>query len=203
MTAPRPPLVLASASPRRRALLTQIGLEPDRIAPTSVDETPLKSETPRALALRLARLKLDAAHTPRAYTLAADTVVSIGRRILGQPIDSEAAREFLGALSGRNHRVTTCVVVAAPSGASAQRVVEARVTLKRLSDGEIVDYLASEEWRGKAGGYAIQGRAGGFVTGIVGSYTAVVGLPLYETVCLLEGLGYPVRDRARERAPRA
>jgi septum formation protein len=190
--------VLASASPRRRALLAQVGLEPDRITPALVDETPERGETPRALAVRLARAKLEAARAPNAFTLAADTVVSVGRRILGQPRDSEEARAFLALLSGRGHRVTTAVAVAAPSGTVAERVAEARVTLKRLSDAEIADYLAGEEWRGKAGGYAIQGRAGGFAITVIGSYSAVVGLPLYETLSLLEGLGYPLRGGARK-----
>jgi septum formation protein len=185
--------VLASASPRRRALLAQVGLEPDRIAAASLDETPLKGETPRALALRLANAKLDAARAPDAFTIAADTVVSVGRRPLGQPRDADEARRFLALLSGRTHRVTTAVAVAAPSGARAERVVETRVAFKRLSETEIDAYLRSGEWRGKAGGYAIQGAAAAFTPSIVGSYSAVVGLPLYETVCLLEGLGYPVR----------
>jgi septum formation protein len=198
MTGPRPPLVLASASPRRRALLAQVGLEPDRIAPALVDETPLRGETPRALAERLARAKLEAARANHAFTIAADTVVSVGRRILGQPRDSAEARAFLTLLSGRSHRVTTAVAVASPSGAVAERVAEARVTLKRLSEPEIADYLAGEEWRGKAGGYAIQGRAGGFAISVIGSYSAVVGLPLYETLALLDGLGYPLRERAKK-----
>jgi septum formation protein len=190
MTNKRPPLVLASASPRRRALLAQIGIEPDRIVPAEVDETPAQGEIPRALALRLARAKLAAARAPGAFILAADTVVSVGRRVVGKPADAAEARAFLELLSGRNHRVTTAVAVATPSGAEAARAVETRVSMKRLSAAEIADYLASGEWDGKAGGYAVQGRAGAFVTGIVGSYSAVVGLPLYETICLLEGLGF-------------
>jgi septum formation protein len=189
--------VLASASPRRRALLAQVGLEPDRITPALVDETPARGETPRELAQRLARAKLEAARAHNAYTIAADTVVSVGRRILGQAKDSEEARVFLTLLSGRSHRVTTAVAVAAPSGEVSERVAEARVRLKRLSEVEIADYLAGEEWRGKAGAYAIQGRAGGFAVSVIGSYTAVVGLPLYETLTLLEGLGYPLRGGSR------
>jgi septum formation protein len=195
MTATRPPLVLASASPRRRALLAQAGLEPDRVVSADVDESPLSGETPGALALRLACAKLAAARAPDAYTLAADTVVSVGRRVLGKPADADEARAFLALLSGRGHRVITAVAVAAPSGATASRVVETRVKLKRLSEPEIEDYVASGEWEGKAGGYAIQGRAAGFIPSIIGSYGAVVGLPLYETLCLLEGLGYPVREK--------
>lgn len=193
VSGPRPRLVLASASPRRRALLAQVGLEPDRIQAASVDETPLPRETPRALALRLSNAKLAAVAAPDVYTIAADTVVSVGRRLLGQPADEAEARRFLTLLSGRAHRVTTAVAVAAPSGAQAERVVETRVAFKRLSEAEIAAYLRGGEWRGKAGGYGIQGAAAAFVPSIVGSYSAVVGLPLYETVCLLEGLGYPVR----------
>jgi septum formation protein len=188
--------VLASASPRRRELLAQAGIVPDRIVSTDVDETPEPGELPRALALRLASLKLRVARTPGAYTLSADTVVSVGRRIIGKPADAAEARRFLTLLSGRNHRVTTAVAAAAPSGAEAMRAVETRVAMKRLSEMEIADYIESGEWEGKAGGYAIQGRAGAFVTGIIGSYTAVVGLPLYETTCLLHGLGYS-SQRAR------
>jgi septum formation protein len=201
MTAPRPLLVLASASPRRRELLAQVGLPPDRIAPAEVDETPLAGETPRALALRLAQSKLDAARTQSdlgdAFTVAADTVVAVGRRVLGKPEDQAEARAFLELLSGRSHKVITGVAVGAPlgatGGATAIRAVETRVKLKSLSASEIEAYVAGDEWRGKAGGYAIQGRAGGFVISLIGSYGAVVGLPLYETLCLLEGLGYPVQ----------
>lgn len=189
---PGPPLVLASASPRRVELLAQIGLTPDRVAPAEVDEAPLPGETPRDLALRLARAKRDAVAASDAFTLAADTVVSVGRRVLGKPADAAEARRFLELLSGRSHRVATAVAAAAPGGATAERVVETRVRMKRLGEAEIAAYLAGEEWRGKAGGYAIQGRAGAFVISIVGSYGAVVGLPLYETVALLEGLGFPV-----------
>lgn len=193
MTAPRPLLVLASASPRRRELLAQVGLPPDRIAPAEVDETPLAGETPRALALRLAQRKLEAARAADGFTIAADTVVGVGRRVLGKPEDEKEARAFLELMSGRSHRVITGVAVGAPSGATAVRAVETRVKLKSLSTAEIEAYVAGDEWRGKAGGYAIQGRAGGFVISLIGSYGAVVGLPLYETLCLLEGLGYPVR----------
>lgn len=196
MTAPRPPLVLASASPRRRALLAQVGLEPDRIVPAEVDETPYAGELPRPLALRLARLKLDAARDPKAFTVAADTVVSVGRRLIGKPEGEADARAFLALLSGRSHRVITGVAVAAPSGAVAQRVVETRVKMKVLSPEEIDAYVASGEWAGKAGGYGIQGIAGGFVISLIGSYSSVVGLPLYETLRLLEGLGYPIRTCA-------
>jgi septum formation protein len=188
----RSPLILASASPRRAELLAQIGVAPDRIDPAHVDESPLAGETPRLLALRLARAKAEAAAArwPDAYILAADTVVAAGRRVLGKAEDEAEARAWLQLLSGRAHRVLTGVAVIAPDGRSASRLAEARVHLKRLTSSEIDGYIASDEWRGKAGAYGIQGRAGGFVTAIQGSYTAVVGLPLYETRMLLEGLGW-------------
>ena len=188
------PLVLASASPRRLELLRQIGLEPDRVDPSDVDEQPLRDETPRLMALRLARLKAEAAAARTAnadaYVLAADTVVAVGRRVLGKAQDEAEARAWLGLMSGRAHRVLTGVAVAAPDGRRAARLAEARVHFKRLTPQEIDGYIASGEWRDKAGGYAIQGRAGGFVIALQGSYSAIVGLPLYETRVLLEGLGY-------------
>lgn len=188
----RPPLVLASASPRRLELLAQVGITPDRVAPADVDETPQPKETPRRLAERLARAKAAAGaeSAPGAFVLGADTVVAVGRRLLGKPADAQEAAAWLRLMSGRNHRVLTGVAVAAPDGRMSARVAEARVAFKRLSEPEIAAYLASDEWRGKAGGYAIQGRAGAFVRGIVGSHTAIVGLPLYETVALLDGLGW-------------
>ena len=192
MTTTSQKLVLASASPRRLDLLRQIGLEPDRTVPADLDETPLPKETPRRLALRLAEAKAAAvaAEAPDAFVLAADTVVAQGRRLLGKAEDEAEARAWLKLLSGRAHRVFTGVAVAAPSGRKALRLGEARVRFKRLTDREIDSYLASGEWRGKAGAYAIQGRAGGFVIEVQGSYSAVIGLPLYETRMLLEGLGY-------------
>jgi septum formation protein len=195
----RPKLILASASPRRLALLQQVGIEPDALLPTDLDETPQKSELPRLLAGRLANEKAHAAakvaksrpELAGAYLLAADTVVSVGRRILPKcEIVSEAA-QCLQLLSGRAHRVYTGLVLVTPNGASRRRIVESRVRFKRLSSDEIEAYLASGEWRGKAGGYAIQGLAGSFVQKIVGSYSSIVGLPLYETVSLLAGEGYP------------
>jgi septum formation protein len=188
----RPELVLASASPRRLDLLAQIGLKPDRIDPTDIDERPLDSEPPRRLALRLAREKAAAAaaRSPGAFILAADTVVALGRRLLGKAEDEAEARAWLGLLSGRAHRVFTGVAVLAPGGQSGARVGEARVHFKRLTDAEIDAYIAAGEWRGKAGAYGIQGRAGGFVTAIQGSYSAIVGLPLYETRTLLDGVGF-------------
>lgn len=187
----RPELILASASPRRRELLAQVGIVPDRIVPADIDETPLKSETPAQLAERLARGKAAvlAERHPDAIVLAADTVVSLGRRFLEKAADEAEATRFLKLLSGRNHRVHTGVAVARGDRA-AVRVVETRVALKVLSEAEIAAYVASGDWRGKAGAYGIQGPAGAFVRQIVGSHPAVMGLPLYETVSLLEGVGY-------------
>lgn len=187
----RPELILASASPRRRELLAQVGIVPDRILPADIDETPLKSEPPAQLAGRLARSKAAvlAARHPDAIVLAADTVVSLGRRLLEKAADEAEATRFLRLLSGRNHRVHTGVAVARGERVSV-RVVETRVALKVLSEAEIAAYVASGDWQGKAGAYGIQGQAGAFVRRIVGSHPAVMGLPLYETVSLLEGVGY-------------
>jgi len=185
-------LVLASASPRRLALLEQIGVAPARVAPADIDETPRKEETPRAHALRLAEEKALKAQSDGAVTIAADTVVACGRRILPKAEDEATARKCLSLLSGRAHQVITAVAVARGDAPLLSRVVETRVIFKRLDAAEIEAYLASEEWRGKAGGYAIQGRAGRFVRQLNGSYSAVVGLPLYETSCLLEGAGYRI-----------
>lgn len=189
---PRPQLLLASASPRRAELLRQAGFAAERTTPADIDETPLAAETPRALATRLARAKATAAHAlaPDAFCLGADTVVAVGRRLLGKPADQDEARAMLELLSGRGHRVYTGVSVIAPDGRVASRLAEARLRFKRLSEAEIVEALAAREWVGVAGAYRIQGLAGRWAIEIVGSYTAVVGLPLYETVCLLEGLGY-------------
>lgn len=194
-------LVLASASPRRLELLQRVGLEPDALIPTDIDETPRKGETPRTLAQRLAAEKALAAVKPvshrleldGAYIVAADTVVAVGRRVLPKCALMEEAGDCLRLLSGRQHRVYTAVSVLTPRSVHRKRLVETRVRFKRLSEREIAAYLESGEWRGKAGGYAIQGVAGGFVVKLVGSYPAVVGLPLYETMALLEGEGYPVR----------
>lgn len=188
-------LELASASPRRRALLETVGLAPHRVRPAEIDETPLPGERPRALALRLAVAKAAAVKNEEAgdgsWILAADTVVACGRRLLGKPADEAQAGVFLRLLSGRRHRVWTGVAAVAPDGRAASRAVATQVRFKRLSPGEIAAYLASREWEGKAGGYAIQGRAGGFVVSVNGSCSNVVGLPLYETRMLLGGLGYP------------
>ena len=185
-------LILASASPRRLALLAQIGVVPDAVVATAVDESPLGEELPRAHAVRMARAKAAACTRPEQYVLAADTVVAVGRRILGKTDDEPTARRFLGLLSGRRHRVITCVVLVAPGGKSAERVVESDVTFARLETARIDAYLARGEWRGKAGGYAIQGFAAAFVRHVGGSYSGMVGLPLFETAQLLRGLGYPL-----------
>ena len=187
-------LVLASASPRRLALLRSVGIEPDRIAPMEIDETPRAGELPQRLAMRLAGEKCAAAakRFPESYVLAADTVVACGRRVLGKARSVEEARRFLTMLSGRRHRVWGGIAVRAPDGRGASRIVMTHVSFKRLEAREIESYLACSEWRDKAGAYAIQGRAGGFVKAIGGSYPNVVGLALYETRALLGGLGYPV-----------
>jgi septum formation protein len=189
----RPKFVLASASPRRLELLRQIGLVPDAVDPAEIDETPLAGETARLLALRLARAKAEAcaARHPGAFVLAADTVVAVGRRLLAKPDDAADARRMLQLLSGRAHRVLTAVAATAPDGRTGARLSETRVRFKRLTEPELAAYLAGDEWAGKAGAYGVQGRAGAFVVALNGSYTGVVGLPLYETRALLVGLGYP------------
>lgn len=196
----RPKLVLASGSPRRLALINQVGIEPDALQPADIDELPLKGELPRACANRLARTKAEAAlasvrldeELRGSFILAADTIVAVGRRILPKADLLDEAAQCLRLLSGRSHRVHTSVCLVTPKEAFRQRLVETRVRFKRLSEQDIEAYLASGEWRGKAGGYAIQGLAGSFVVKLVGSYTSVVGLPLYETVSLLGGEGFPV-----------
>ncbi len=187
-----PLLALASASPRRLDLLRQVGLVPDRVEPADIDETSLRDERPRQLALRLAIGKGQAAQARLAghYVLSADTVVAVGRRILPKAETEADVRACLKLISGRKHDVLTGVAVIAPDGRMASRVVEARVAFKRLSLVEAEGYIASGEWRGKAGGYAIQGQAGAFVQEISGSYSAIVGLPLNETMAILEGLGF-------------
>jgi septum formation protein len=197
----RPKLVLASGSPRRLALLNQAGIEPDALRPADVDETPKKGELPRACATRLARAKAEAAlrgvrlddELRGAYILAADTVVAVGRRILPKAELVNEAEQCLRMLSGRNHRVYTGICIVTPKEGFRQRLVETRVRFKRLGEDDIQAYVGSGEWRGKAGGYAVQGIAGSFVVKIVGSYSNVVGLPLYESVTLLGGEGFPIR----------
>ncbi len=193
-------LVLASASVRRLALLEQIGIQPDALRPASIDETPRKGEQPRSYAQRIAREKAIVAkqrlerepHLAGAFVLAADTVVAVSRKILGKPEYLNEAAEALQTLSGRSHRVYTSICLITDTGAVRMRTVETRVRFKRLSAEETDAYLACGEWRGKAGGYAIQGIAGAFVQKIVGSYSNVVGLPLIEVVQLLTGEGFPV-----------
>ena len=184
-------LILASASPRRLALLRQAGYEPASVQPAEIDETPRPGELPRALAWRLAAEKagIVAESRPGAWVLAADTVVACGRRILPKPATTEGARDCLALLSGRRHRVFGSVHVIDPAGNRRSRDVVTSVAFKRLTPDEIEGYAASGEWRDKAGGYAIQGQAGVFVRFLGGSYFNVVGLPLYETVTLLEGMG--------------
>ncbi len=184
------PLILASASPRRRDLLLQIGITPDLIAATAIDETPRRAELPRLLAQRLARAKAEAVNEP-GVVLAADTVVAAGRRVLGTPHEEAEARAMLSLLSGRRHRVFTAVVLRAGERRS-ERVVESVVSFARLTEVQMAAYLLSEEWRGKAGGYAIQGRAASFIRFISGSYSNVVGLPLFETAQLLRSAGWPI-----------
>jgi len=179
-------LVLASASPRRLALLAQIGVTPDEVISADIDETPRKDETPRLHASRLAREKAQAVKADGALVLAADTVVAAGRRILPKAETEQQARECLALLSGRTHRVYTAVALLTANG-TRERLVETRVTFKQLSDAEIDAYVASGEWHGKAGGYGVQGLAARYITNIIGSYSSVVGLPLYETANLLEG----------------
>lgn len=198
-------LVLASGSPRRIELLQQAGIEPDQLLPSDVDETPLKAEHPRSLAKRLSRSKAEKAlqklkadgDSAEAFVLAADTVVAVGRRILPKAEMLEEASNCLRLLSGRSHRVYTGLCLATPKGKLRQKLVESRVRFKRLSKEEIDSYLASGEWRDKAGGYGIQGLAGTFVVKLVGSYSNIVGLPLYETVSLLTAEGYKVHPNWR------
>ncbi len=190
-------LVLASGSPRRLQLLQQIGIRPDHLSPSDINETALKGEKPKVYAQRLAREKADvgwervreALDPTNTFVLAADTVVHLGSRILPKAENRDTATACLQSLSGRNHRVTTAICVIS-RGKARERCVESRVSMKRLSSDEIKRYLVSGEWDGKAGGYAIQGAAGAFVTKIVGSFSAIVGLPLYETETLLNGMGF-------------
>jgi septum formation protein len=196
----KPKLVLASASPRRMALLSQVGIELDGVRPSSIDETAKSGEMPRTLVSRLARAKAEETRDriandrdlADAYVLAADTVVAVGRRILGKPQFVEEAIASLQLLSGRNHRVLTGVCLITPEDKVRAKIVDTRVRFKRLSKEDIESYVASREWRGKAGGYAVQGLAGCFVQRIVGSYTNIVGLPVNETVNMLLGEGFPI-----------
>ncbi len=193
-------LVLGSASPRRLALLDRIGLKPDLLCPADIDETSLRRETPRRLSIRLAETKatkvkgdgLVRTLEADTYVVAADTVVGLGRRCLPKATTRDEAYQCLTLLSGRSHWVYSSVCVIGPKGTKSTRCVETKIRMKRLSRDDIKSYLDSEEWRGKAGGYAIQGRAEAFVRQLYGSYSGVVGLPLYETLNLLDGQGFPV-----------
>ena len=185
-------LILASASPQRLDLLGQIGITPDKIYKSNVDETPTPNETAPQLVERLATVKAmaGAAKFSRSFVLGADTVVACGPRILGKAEDEDTARRYLELLSGRRHRVFGGICVIDPAGAAKSKVVKTIVTFKRLEKLEVCEYLNDNQWCGKAGGYAIQGRAASFIKRINGSYPNVVGLPLYETVNLLVGMGY-------------
>ena len=188
----QPTLVLASASPRRRELLARLGLTPAAINPADIDETPQKGELPRDYAKRMAREKAQAAASGDGHVLAGDTVVAAGRRILPKAEDEATARKCLELLSGRRHRVLSAIALRAPDGAVRERLSETVVMFKRLSSAEIDAYLASGEWEGKAGGYAIQGIAEGLISRIQGSHSGVVGLPLYETRTLLRAAGFDI-----------
>jgi septum formation protein len=193
-------LILGSASPRRRDLLAQIGVIPDAVIPADIDETPRKAELPRRYADRLAAEKADALAVgagPDDIILTADTVVALGRRILDKPADAAEAEASLRLLSGRRHKVITALCLRRGARAWTRRV-ETQVSFKRLSETEIAGYVRSGEWRGKAGGYAIQGRAGAFAPSINGSYTNIVGLPLSQTANLLEAAGWPLRHEEAE-----
>ena len=188
----QPTLILASASPRRRELIARLGIVPDAINPADIDETPAKGELPRAYAKRMAREKAEAAASSDGFVLAGDTVVSLGRRILPKAEDEATARECLALLSGRRHRVLSAIALRAPDGTLRERLSETIVMFKRLSPEEIDAYIASGEWDGKAGGYAIQGIAEGLISRIQGSHSGVVGLPLYETRTLLKAAGFAI-----------
>jgi len=190
LAAPR--LILASASPRRRELLARLGVEPARIGGADIDETPLKGEIPRDYARRMAREKAQAAADADGFMLAGDTVVALGRRILPKAEDEATARRCLGLLSGRRHRVLSAIALLGPDGTLREQLSETVVIFKRLSNEEIDAYLASGEWHGKAGGYAIQGSAEGLISRIQGSHSGVVGLPLFETRALLKAAGFPL-----------
>lgn len=185
-------LVLASASPRRRELLARIGVAPDAVLPADIDETPHAAELPRAYAVRMAREKALAAASDTAHVLAGDTVVAVGRRILPKAEDEATAHRCLHLLSGRRHRVLSALALLSPDGTLRERISETIVVFKRLTDAEVTAYIASGDWQGKAGGYAIQGSAEGLIRRIDGSHSGVVGLPLYETRALLRAAGFPL-----------
>ena len=187
-------LILASASPRRLDLLARIGVTPDAVAPAEIDESVMTGELPRVHAGRLAREKAlaVAAQHPDALVLGADTVVAVGRRILPKVEDEATLRQCMALLSGRRHRVLTGVALALPRGGVRERLVETMIAIKRLSPEEVDHYAAHGEWRGKAGGYALQGYGEVYVRHIAGSYSNVIGLPLAETRMLLKSAGYPL-----------
>ncbi|MEA3053691.1 MAG: nucleoside triphosphate pyrophosphatase [Sphingomonadales bacterium] len=185
-------LTLASASPRRLELLARLGVTPDAVVPAGIDEAPRKSELPGLYACRMAKEKTAAIAETGSLVLAADTVVAAGRRILPKTESEAEARAALSLLSGRRHRVHSAVAVRAPDGRTRTRLSTSLVAFKRLSPDEVEAYLASGEWRGKAGGYAIQGRAEALVRMLSGSHSGVMGLPLYETRALLRAAGYPL-----------
>lgn len=187
-----PSLVLASASPRRRELLARLGVAPLRIAAADIDESPARAELPRLYAARMAREKALAAADPASFVLAGDTAVAVGRRILPKADDEAAARHCLELMSGRRHRVFSAIALIAPDGSLRERMSETQVRFKNLSPREIDAYLASGEWHGKAGGYAIQGRAEGLIAWISGSHSGVMGLPMFETRALLKAAGFPL-----------
>ncbi len=186
-----PHLTLASASPRRRELIGRLGLVPDAVTPADIDETPHKGELPRAYALRMGREKAFAVEAP-GFVLAGDTVVAVGRRILPKTETEAEARACLELMSGQRHQVLSSVVLRAPDGTMRERLSETLVHFKRLSAEEIAAYLVDGEWRGKAGGYAIQGAAEGLIEWIRGSHSGVMGLPLFETRALLKAAGFPI-----------
>lgn len=189
-TAPR--LLLASASPRRRELIERLGISPDAVSAADIDETPLPTEQPRVYARRMAREKALAIGSGDLHVLAGDTVVSCGRRILPKAEDEGTARRCLALLSGRRHRVMTSIALLSPDGSLRERLSETVVRFKTLSRQEIDSYMASGEWHGKAGGYAIQGSAEGLIASIAGSHSGVVGLPLFETRALLRAAGFSI-----------
>ncbi len=185
-------LVLASASPRRREWLARLGIEPDAVIPADIDETPRAAELPRDYALRMAREKARIVDGAGAHVLAGDTVVAAGRRILPKAEDEATARDCLQLLSGRRHRVLSAVALAYPDGTIRDKLSETQLKFKRLSPAEIDAYIAGGEWKGKAGGYAIQGMAEALIPWIQGSHSGVVGLPLYETRVLLKAAGFAI-----------
>ncbi len=192
MASAPPRLILASASPRRLALLAQIGIVPYAVRPADIDETPRKAESPRLYVQRLARAKAAASPSPGDYVISADTVVACGRRILPKVATEEQARACLDLLSGRRHHVLTAVVLLGPDNRRLERICDSVVIFARLTETQKRAYLATGEWHGKAGGYAVQGQAAAHIRFLSGSYSGVVGLPLFETAQLLRGLGYPL-----------